>query len=104
MSAREWRIPFNRASFEGREHEYLEAAIASGQISGDRSFTKRCHQFLESELGVGKALLTTSCTHALEMTALLLDIKAGDEVIMPPFTFVSTVNAFVMRGARPTFV
>ena len=104
MSATEWRIPFNRPSFEGREHEYLEAAIASGQISGDGSFTKRCHEFLESELGVAKALLTTSCTHALEMTALLLDIKPGDEVILPSFTFVSTANAFVLRGAKPVFI
>src|SRR4030081_1467747 len=103
MSAMQWRDPFNKPSFEGREHEYLEAAIASGQISGDGSFTKRCHEFLESELGVAKALLTTSCTHALEMAALLLDIKAGDEVIVPSFTFVSTVNAFVLRGARPIF-
>ena len=104
MSAGEWLIPFNRPSFEGREHEYIAAAIASGHISGDGTFTKRCHQYLESELGVEKALLTTSCTHALEMTALLLDIKPGDEVIMPSFTFVSTANAFVLRGARPVFI
>jgi dTDP-4-amino-4,6-dideoxygalactose transaminase len=104
MSAHPWRIPFNKPSFEGREHEYLEAAIASGQISGDGSFTKRCHEFLESELGVARALLTTSCTHALEMSALLLDIKPGDEVIIPAFTFVSTANAFVLRGAKPVFI
>jgi len=104
VSAGEWLIPFNRPSFEGREHEYIAAAIASGHISGDGAFTKRCHQYLESELGVEKALLTTSCTHALEMTALLLDIKPGDEVIMPSFTFVSTANAFVLRGARPVFI
>jgi len=104
MSAHEWRIPFNKPSFEGREHEYLEAAIASGQISGDGSFTQRCHEFLESELGVAKALLTTSCTHALEMSALLLDIKPGDEVVIPAFTFVSTANAFVLRGAKPVFI
>jgi dTDP-4-amino-4,6-dideoxygalactose transaminase len=104
MSAQEWLIPFNRPSFEGREHEYLEAAIASGQISGDGIFTRRCHEYLEAELGVVKALLTTSCTHALEMTALLLDIKAGDEVILPSFTFVSTANAFVLRGATPVFI
>jgi dTDP-4-amino-4,6-dideoxygalactose transaminase len=103
-TAHEWRIPFNKPSFEGREHEYLEAAIASGQISGDGTFTKRCHQYLESELGVARALLTTSCTHALEMMALLLDIKAGDEVILPAFTFVSTANAFVLRGAKPIFI
>ncbi|TMC73373.1 MAG: dTDP-4-amino-4,6-dideoxygalactose transaminase [Chloroflexi bacterium] len=104
MSGNEWLIPFNRPSFEGREHEYLEAAIASGQISGDGVFTKRCHSYLESEVGVAKALLTTSCTHALEMMAILLDIKEGDEVILPSFTFVSTVNAFVLRGAKPVFV
>jgi dTDP-4-amino-4,6-dideoxygalactose transaminase len=104
MSMHEWRIPFNRPTFEGREHEYLEAAIASGQISGDGSFTKRCHEYLESELRVAKALLTTSCTHALEMSALLLDIKSGDEVILPSFTFVSTANAFVLRGAKPVFI
>ena len=103
-AATEWLIPFNKPSFEGREHEYLEAAIASGQISGDGTFTRRCHEFLESELGVARALLTTSCTHALEMMALLLDIKAGDEVILPAFTFVSTTNAFVLRGARPVFI
>src|SRR5258706_6138882 len=103
MSAHEWQIPFNKPNFEGREHEYLEAAIASGQISGDGSFTKRCHGFLESELRVAKALLTTSCTHALEMTAILLDIKPGDEVIIPAFSFVSTANAFVLRGAKPAF-
>src|ERR1700694_1210969 len=104
MSAPEWLIPFNRPSFEGREHEYLEAAIASGQISGDGSFTRRCHEYLETQLGVVKALLTTSCTHALEMTALLLDFKEGDEVIVPAFTFFSTVNAFVLRGAKPVFI
>jgi dTDP-4-amino-4,6-dideoxygalactose transaminase len=104
VEAQRWLIPFNRPSFEGREHEYLEAAIASGQISGDGAFTLRCHEFLESAVGVGKALLTTSCTHALEMSALLLDIKEGDEVIVPSFTFVSTVNAFVLRGARPVFI
>jgi dTDP-4-amino-4,6-dideoxygalactose transaminase len=104
MSVREWLIPFNRPSFQGREHEYLEAAIASGQISGDGMFTRRCHAYLESQMGVARALLTTSCTHALEMAALLLEIKAGDEVILPSFTFVSTANAFVLRGARPVFI
>ncbi|GAC1506884.1 MAG: dTDP-4-amino-4,6-dideoxygalactose transaminase [Candidatus Dormibacteraceae bacterium] len=104
MTSDRWLIPFNRPSFEGREHEYLEAAIASGQISGDGTFTKRCHDFLESQVGVPKALLTTSCTHALEMSALLLQIRPGDEVIVPAFTFVSTVNAFVLRGATPVFI
>jgi dTDP-4-amino-4,6-dideoxygalactose transaminase len=97
-------IPFNRPSFEGREQLYMAEAISSGHISGDGPFSKRCHAYLESELGAPRALLTTSCTHALEMTALLLDIKPGDEVIVPSFTFVSTVNAFVLRGARPVFI
>jgi len=97
-------IPFNRPSFEGHEQLYMAQAISSGHISGDGPFSKRCHAYLESELGVPRALLTTSCTHALEMTALLLDIKPGDEVIVPSFTFVSTVNAFVLRGARPVFI
>lgn len=96
-------IPFNRASFLGNEQQYIIEAIANGHISGDGPFTKKCHAFLEKEIGVAKALLTTSCTHALEMCALLLDIKEGDEVIVPSFTFVSTVNAFVLRGARPVF-
>ena len=97
-------IPFNRPSFEGNEHEYIAEAIAAGHISGDGPFSKRCHAYLEAELGVPRALLTTSCTHALEMAALLLDIKPGDEVIVPSFTFVSTANAFAMRGARPVFI
>jgi dTDP-4-amino-4,6-dideoxygalactose transaminase len=81
----------------------MAEAVANGQISGDGSFTKRCHTLLEQSMGVPKALLTTSCTHALEMAAILLDIKPGDEVIVPSFTFVSTVNAFVLRGAKPVF-
>jgi dTDP-4-amino-4,6-dideoxygalactose transaminase len=97
-------IPFNRPSFEGHEHEYIAQAIASGHVSGDGPFSKRCHAYLEKELGVPRALLTTSCTHALEMSALLLDIKPGDEVIVPSFTFVSCVNAFVLRGAKPVFI
>lgn len=104
MSAERWQIPFNRPSFEGREIEYICSAIASGHVSGDGPFSKRCHQYLETELGVAKALLTTSCTDALEMTALLLDLKPGDEVILPSFTFVSCANAFVLRGARPVFI
>jgi dTDP-4-amino-4,6-dideoxygalactose transaminase len=99
-----WEIPFNRPTFEGREIEYIGQAIASGHISGDGPFTKRCHSLLESELGVARALLTTSCTHALEMAAMLLDLKPGDEVIIPSFTFVSVANAFVLRGARPVFI
>jgi dTDP-4-amino-4,6-dideoxygalactose transaminase len=84
--------------------EYVAEAIASGHLAGDGQFTKKCHALLEEALGVPKALLTTSCTHALEMSAILLDIKEGDEVIIPDFTFVSTVNAFVLRGARPVFL
>jgi dTDP-4-amino-4,6-dideoxygalactose transaminase len=97
-------IPFNRPFFSGNEFEYIQKAITSWHLSGDGTFTKKCHALLENELGVRKALLTTNCTHALEMTALLLDLKPGDEVIVPSFTFVSTVNAFVLRGARPVFI
>jgi dTDP-4-amino-4,6-dideoxygalactose transaminase len=97
------RIPFNRPTRVGDESRYLADVLASGHWSGDGSFTRRCHERLEAQLGVPKALLTTSCTHALEMAALLLDIQPGDEVIVPSFTFVSTVNAFVLRGARPVF-
>lgn len=97
-------IPFNLPYFSGREIEFIQQAIASGQLSGEGPFTKKCHALFEGTLGVSKALLTTSCTHALEMAALLLDIKPGDEVIVPSFTFVSTVNAFVLRGARPVFI
>lgn len=98
-----YRIAFNRPSFAGNERKYIAGAIASGKISGDGLFTQKCHAFLERALGAKKALLTTSCTHALEMAALLLDIRPGDEVIVPAFTFVSTANAFVLRGAKPVF-
>ena len=96
-------IPFNRANLTGNEYLYISEALESGHISGDGRFTTKCQEVLERELGAGKALLTTSCTHALEMAALLLDIRPGDEVIVPSFTFVSTINAFVLRGARPVF-
>jgi dTDP-4-amino-4,6-dideoxygalactose transaminase len=96
-------IPFNRPFFSGKEFDYIQEAIKSWQLSGDGAFTKKCHAFLERETGTAKALLTTSCTHALEMAALLLDIKPDDEIIVPAFTFVSTVNAFALRGARPVF-
>jgi dTDP-4-amino-4,6-dideoxygalactose transaminase len=96
-------IPFNRPTVVGAEEQYLQEALRSGSWSGDGPFSKRCHALLESALGVHKALLTTSCTDALEMTALLLDLGAGDEVILPSFTFVSTANAYVLRGARPVF-
>jgi len=96
-------IPFNKPSIVGKEIEYIHRAIKVGHISGDGMFTKKCNAFLEELLGVRKVLLTTSCTHALEMAAILLDIQPGDEVIFPSFTFVATVNAFVLRGARPVF-
>jgi dTDP-4-amino-4,6-dideoxygalactose transaminase len=97
-------IPFNRFCPVGKEFDYIQQAIDSIHISGDGQFTLTCQGFLEEALGVPKVLLTTSCTHALEMTALLLDIRPNDEVIVPSFTFVSTINAFVLRGARPIFV
>ncbi len=96
-------IPFNKPGHLGTEQAYMAEAIALGHLSGDGSFTKRCHAILEHEMGIAKALLTTSCTHALEMSALLLNIQADDELIFPSFTFVSTLNAFVLRGARPVF-
>jgi dTDP-4-amino-4,6-dideoxygalactose transaminase len=96
-------IPFNRPSLAGREFEYMQEAIANWHISGDGTFTRKCNALLEEALGVPKVLLTTSCTHALEMAALLLEIEPGDEVIVPSFTFVTTANAFVLRGAKPVF-
>jgi len=98
------RVDFNRPTLTGKEFEYIAEAIQNAHISGDGPFTKKCHALLEESLGVPKVLLTTSCTHALEMAALLLDIQPGDEVLIPDFTFVSTVNAFVLRGAQPVFV
>ncbi|MEO5897315.1 MAG: dTDP-4-amino-4,6-dideoxygalactose transaminase [Vicinamibacterales bacterium] len=98
------RIPFNRVVPVGREFEYMQKAVAGTHISGAGPFTRACEELLARELDVPRVLLTTSCTHALEMSALLLDIGPGDEVILPSFTFVSTVNAFVLRGARPVFV
>ena len=96
-------IPFNRPCLSGNEYKYIAQAIANGHASGDGPFTRLCNQLLEQELQVPKALLTTSCTHALEMAAILLDCRPGDEVILPSFTFVSTANAFVLRGARVVF-
>ena len=98
------RIPFNRPHITELERRYINEALASMVYSGDGPFTKRCHFFLEQTLGVKKALLTTSCTHALEMCALLLNIQHGDEVILPSFTFVSTANAFALRGAKLVFI
>ncbi|MBM3138044.1 MAG: dTDP-4-amino-4,6-dideoxygalactose transaminase [Chloroflexi bacterium] len=96
-------IDFNRPYIASKQFDYVREAIQSGHISGDGQFTRKCHAWLEDHLGVKKALLTTNCTHALEMSALLLDLKPGDEVITPSFTFVSTVNAFILRGAKPVF-
>lgn len=99
-----YRIPFNRAALAGNELRYIADAVEQGHVSGDGPYTEKCSKLLERELGVHKALLTTSCTHALEMSALLLEIGPGDEVIVPSFAFVTTVNAFVLRGAVPVFV
>ena len=97
-------IPFNRPYATGKELVYQGEALANAHLSGDGAFTKRCHQWIEQHTDCAKALLTHSCTSALDMAALLLDLKSGDEVIMPSFTFVSTANAFVLRGAVPVFV
>ena len=98
------KIPFNKPFMTGQEPEYIARAHALGHLSGDGAFTRECHAWLEARTGAAKALLTHSCTAALEMAALLLDLRPGDEVIMPSFTFVSTANAFVLRGAVPVFV
>ncbi len=97
------KVPFNKPCFIGKELDYISQAVKFGKISGDGIFTKKCHDFFESTYGFKKVLLTTSCTDALEMAAILLDIKEGDEVIVPSFTFVSTANAFVLRGAKIVF-
>lgn len=97
-------VPFNKPALTGRELEYLSQAHSSGHLSGDGEFTKRCHVWLEAYAGASKALLTHSCTAALEMAAILANIEPGDEIIMPSYTFVSTANAFVLRGGVPVFV
>ena len=97
------KIPFNKPFLTGNETKYIEQAVQSMKISGDGLFTKKCHQFFEENYGFHKCLLTTSCTDALEMAAILIDIQPGDEVIMPSYTFVSTANAFVLRGAKIVF-
>lgn len=97
------KIPFNKPFLTGEETQYIREAVESGKISGNGKYTKLCQNFFESEYGFGKCLLTTSCTDALEMSALLIDIQPGDEVIMPSYTFVSTANAFVLRGAKIIF-
>ncbi len=100
----EIRVDFNQPTLMGKELEYIRQAIENRHISGDGSFTRLSQEYLQALLGVPRALLATSCTHALEMAAFLLDIQPGDEVIVPSFTFVSTINAFVIRGAKPIFI
>jgi dTDP-4-amino-4,6-dideoxygalactose transaminase len=97
-------IPFNKPFLTGKETEYIEKAVATGKISGNGDYTKKCHHFFNEKYGFKKSLLTTSCTDALEMAAILLQIEPGDEVIMPSYTFVSTANAFVREGATIKFV
>lgn len=97
-------IPFNKPAYLVEESLYVQEALQKGHLAGDGDYTKKCSALLEGLFGVPKALLTTSCTHALELSALLLKIQPGDEVILPSFTFVSTVNAFVLRGAKPVFI
>ena len=98
------KIPFNQPYMTGKELEYISEAHRRGRLAGDGVFTEKCHSWLQNQLGTPRALLTPSCTAALEIAALLIDIKPGDEVIMPSYTFVSTANAFVLRGAVPVFV
>ncbi len=97
-------IPFNKPFFTGKETEYIKDAVEVGKISGNGKYTQKCQQWFEERYGFKKTLLTTSCTDALEMAAILIDIKPGDEVLMPSYTFVSTANAFVLRGAKIVFV
>ncbi|HIK28607.1 MAG: dTDP-4-amino-4,6-dideoxygalactose transaminase [Oscillatoriaceae bacterium SKW80] len=99
-----YKIPFNKPYMTGKELWYISQAHHAGQLAGDGNFTKKCHQWLESQTNCQKALLTHSCTAALEMSAILADLEPGDEVIMPSYTFVSTANAFVLRGAVPVFI
>jgi dTDP-4-amino-4,6-dideoxygalactose transaminase len=96
-------IPFNKPYLTGNELVYMQASLTSGHLSGNGHFTRQCERFFEERFGIAKALLTTSCTDALEMSALLMNLQPGDEVIMPSFTFVSTANAFLLRGARIVF-
>ena len=104
MTEDKTRVPFNWPYMTGKELYFIAEAHFNGCLAGDGPFTERCHKWIEAKTGCAKALLTHSCTAALEMAALLLEIKAGDEVIMPSYTFVSTANAFVLRGAKPVFV
>lgn len=103
MSKNKYTIPFNKPYFTGNEDKYINDAVKRGHISGNGYYTKKCQKFFEKRYGFMKCLLTSSCTDALEMAAILLGIQPGDEVIMPSFTFVSTANAFVLRGARIVF-
>ena len=96
-------IPFNKPYLSGHELTYIREAVNLGKISGNGEFTRRCQDFFEQRYGFHKCLLTTSCTDALEMAAILLDIQPGDEVIIPSFTFVSSANAFLLRGAKIVF-
>src|SRR5690242_7788176 len=98
-----WKVPFGRISLLGRESQYVAEVIAGGTLGSDGAFTRRCEALLAESLGTPRALLTTSCTHALEIAALLLGLQPGDEVILPGYTFVATANAFVLRGARVVF-
>ncbi len=97
-------INFNQPYIARNQEKYIKEALDNYHISGDGPFTKKCNLYLEKYFGVKKALITTNCTHALEMSAILLDLKEGDEVIVPSFTFVSTLNAFILRGAKPVFI
>src|SRR5829696_1025373 len=97
-------IPFNKPYATGREFDYIREAIAAAHLASGGRFSRRCQAWLESQIGCPKALLTHSCTAALEMAAMLADLQPGDEVLMPSYTFVSTANAFVLRGAVPVFI
>ena len=97
-------INFNVPPYTGKELKYIEDAVVRQKICGDGQYTHKCNEWIEKKTGTTKALLTTSCTHATELAAILADIKEGDEVIMPSYTFVSTANAFVLRGAKVVFV
>jgi dTDP-4-amino-4,6-dideoxygalactose transaminase len=103
METKANRIEFNKPYFTGKETDYIKNAVDNHKISGDGLYTKKCHEYFEHRYKFSKTLLTTSCTDALEMSAILIDIKPGDEVIAPSFTFVSTVNAFILRGAKVVF-
>src|SRR3972149_7485162 len=103
MNNTKYSIPFNKPYFTGKETKYIKQAVSSGKISGDGIFTCKCQTFFEKSYGFNKVMLTTSCTDALEMAAILIDTKPGDEIIMPSYTFVSTANAFVLRGAKIVF-